>query len=340
MKILLISPTQSGIGGIAQHVQGLTKFLKNDGHQVEIISSENTFTIPIKGLKNPSFMISSFLKAKFKKNFDIIHAHNIPSALAMKNSSGKKILSLHGIYSQQIDQLHGTTTGNISSKYEKNALTWADTITVISKEAYDYYSKLGYEVFQIPNAIDISGLTTKTEKLFNNQILFAGRLSKEKGIDILSQIIEKLPSNINLIIAGKGPDEEKIKYLSQSKNNIHFFGLQSKEKVIALLRGSKILLQPSIHEGISSTILEAMACKTLVIATNVGGNPELIKNNQTGILVEPNNSNEILNKIQQIFDDEEKRIQIINNAYDHVKKYDWEIIGNLYVKLYDYLLKS
>jgi len=340
VKILIISPTQFGIGGISQHVQGLTSFLKKHDHKVEIISSENTFTIPVKGLKNPSFMISSFLKAKFKKDQDVVHAHNIPAALAMKNTVGKKILSLHGIFSQQIDQLHGKTTGDISKKYEKDALKWADAITVVSKEAYDYYSKLGYKVFQIPNAIDISGLTTKTEKLFDNQILFAGRLSKEKGIDTLSQIIDKLPSNIHLIIAGKGPEEEKIKHLSQSKNNIHFFGLQSREKVIALLRGSKILLQPSVHEGISSTILEAMACKTLVIATNVGGNPELIKNDQTGILVEPNDSNEILNKIYQIFDDEEKRIQITNNAYDHVKKYDWEIIGNLYVQLYDYLLKS
>ena len=76
MKILLISPTQSGIGGIAQHVQGLTKFLKKKGYCVEITSSENTFTIPIKGLKNPSFMLSGFIKSTFKKNFDIIHFLN------------------------------------------------------------------------------------------------------------------------------------------------------------------------------------------------------------------------------------------------------------------------
>ena len=74
MKILLISPTQSGIGGIAQHVQGLKNFLENKGINVQIISSENTFTIPIKGLKNPSFMISSSLKAKFKKNNDIVES--------------------------------------------------------------------------------------------------------------------------------------------------------------------------------------------------------------------------------------------------------------------------
>jgi glycosyltransferase involved in cell wall biosynthesis len=167
VKILLISPTQSGIGGIAQHVKGLTNFLENNSHEVEIISSENTFTIPIKGLKNPSFMISSFLKSKFKKNQDIVHAHNIPAALAMKNASGKKILSLHGVFSQQIDQLHGKTTGNISKKYEQDALTWADAITVISKEAFDYYTSLGYKVFQVPNALDITSLSQNEDRRYS-----------------------------------------------------------------------------------------------------------------------------------------------------------------------------
>ena len=90
MKILIGSPTSTGIGGIARHVQGLTNFLKSQGHTVEIISSDNTFTIPIKKLKNPSFMLSAFVKSAFKKNFDIVHAQGPPAAFAMKNASGKK----------------------------------------------------------------------------------------------------------------------------------------------------------------------------------------------------------------------------------------------------------
>ena len=129
----MISPTISGIGGIAQHVQGLTKFLENKGNDVEIISSENTFTIPIKKLKNPSFMISSFFKSKFKKNFDIVHAKNPISSLAMKNVKGKKILSLQGNYSKQILFLHGNTAGIISKKLEKSA--WAQAGTVRANTA-------------------------------------------------------------------------------------------------------------------------------------------------------------------------------------------------------------
>jgi len=340
VKILLISPTQSGIGGIAQHVQGLTKFMEKNGHKVEIISSENTLTIPIKGLKNPSFMISSFLKAKFKKNQDIVHAHNIPAALAMKNTAGKKILSLHGIFSQQIDELHGKTTGNISGKYEKDALTWADAITVISKEAFDYYINLGYKVFQVPNAIDISSLSSNKDRRYEKQIIFAGRLSKEKGIDSLIKIAKKLPSDIHVIILGTGPEEQKIKELVKTQKNIHYLGYQIKENTISLIRGSDILIQPSLKEGISSTLLESMACKTAIITSNVGGNNELIKNNVNGIIIDPQDTDSFVQQITNLLNNVELQKSLVDQALNTVEKYDWNQVGNLYLNIYESILNQ
>ena len=338
MKILLISPTQSGIGGIAQHVQGLSNYLKSKNHTVEIISSENTFTIPIKGLKNPSFMLSSSLKAKFKKNNDIVHAHNIPSAKAMKNTSGKKILSIHGIYSKQIENLHNKTTSKLVSSYEKEALSWADVITVVSKNALEYYKKLGFSVYQIPNAINMETLFPKTKRIYEKQIIFAGRLSNEKGVNVLCELAQILPSEIHLVILGSGPKENMIKNLE--KPNIHYLGYLPKDQTISLIRGSDILIQPSIIEGLSSTILEAMACKVPIIATNVGGNAEIIENNKTGILIEPNNSKILLDEITKLISDETKKEQIISQAFSQVKKYDWSNVGQLYLNLYEKLLNS
>jgi glycosyltransferase involved in cell wall biosynthesis len=338
MKILLISPTSGGIGGIAQHVDGLSQFLTGLGHEVDIISSANTFTIPIKRLKNPSFMFSSFLKTKFKKDKDIVHTHHIVGALAMKNVSGKKILSIHGIYSKNIAQLYGKTTSNISKKYEKTALNLADAITVNSKEGYDYYTEMGFNVVQIPNAIDLNLIPKKSTKQFENQIIFAGRLSKEKGIEILLETATQLPDNYHLLIAGSGPLEEKVRNLANEKTNVHYLGYQSKQNLLSLIRGSDLLIQPSLEEGMSSTLLEAMACGTCILASNIEGISELVENNKTGLLVEPNNSKELLNKILDLLPKKEKRLRMANEGLEIVKKYDWKRVGKLYLNFYESLL--
>lgn len=338
MKILIISPTSSGIGGIAQHVQGLTKFLQNEGHHVEIISSENTFTIPIKGLKNLSFMISSFLKSKFKKNFDIVHAHNIPSALAMKNSSGKKILTIHGIFSKQIGQIHNKSAENISGKYEINALSWADAITTISKESLNYYSNYGYNVNQIPNGLDLSLFEQEIDRRYEKQIIYAGRLSKEKGTETLLKICKNLDDDIDLLIIGDGPEREKFQNIQLKKSNVHYLGSQNHEKTISLIKGSDILIQPSLSEGISTTLLEAMACKTCIITSNVGGNLELIKNQENGILIEPTNNELFIKSINQLIQDKFLREKLSESAFNEIKQYDWKHIGQKYLDLYESLL--
>ena len=340
MKVLLISPTSGGIGGIAQHVDGLSQFLTRVGHEVDILSSANTFTIPIKRLKNPSFMFSSFLKTKFKKGNDIAHAHHIIAALAMKNFSCKKILSIHGVYSKNIDQLYGKTISNISKKYEKIALNLVDAITVNSKEGYDYYTKMGFNVVQIPNAIDLNLIPKKSNKQFKNQLIFAGRLSKEKGIEILLEAASQLPNNYHLLIAGSGPLEEKVRKLSDEKTNLHYLGYQSKQNVLSLIRGSDLLIQPSLEEGISSTLLEAMACGTCVLGSDIEGISEVIENNKTGLLVEPNNSDELLNKILYLLPKKERRLSMANEGLERVKKYDWKIVGKLYLNFYESLLNK
>ena len=338
MKILLISPTEKGIGGVAQHVQGLSQFLTNQNHKVNIISSENTFTIPIKGLKNPSFMLSSFLKTRSMKGNDIVHAHNIPSALAMKKTPGKKVLSLHGIYSQQITELHGKIYSNISKNYEDKALKWADVITAISKEACDYYSKNGFDVIHVPNAVDLNNFPKKANKRFENQIIYAGRLSKEKGIDILLEVAKRLPSEYHLIIAGIGPEEKKVRNVANSKINVHYLGYQSKQNTISLIHGSDLLIQPSLMEGMSSTLLEAMGCGTCIIASNVGGNIEIIENNKTGVLIEPNNAEKLLDKISDLLTENEKRFAMSAESLKVVVKYDWKQVGKLYLDIYESLL--
>jgi len=339
VKILIISPTQSGIGGVAQHVFGFSNYLRKNGHHVDIISSENTFTIPVRRLRNPSFMVSSFLKTKFAKKYDIVHAQNIISAPAMKNISGKKILSLQGQFSEQISLLHGNTMGKLSIKLERKALTWADAITVPSKEMYEEYTKKEFKVFYVPNAIDISSFPKEKDRRYDKQILYAGRLSEEKGILDLLSISEKLPKDIHLIIAGSGPEETQVRETVKKYSNVHYLGYQSKENTIKLIRGSDILIQPSIMEGgTSSTLLEAMACKTPIISTLVGGNKETMIHMKSAYIVKPKNPSEIINAIEYLFSNTDNRKLLSNNAFEIVKNYDWDYVGPKYIDIYQKVL--
>lgn len=339
MKILIGSPTSTGIGGIARHVQGLTSFLKSQGHHVEIISSDNTFTIPIKKLKNPSFMVSAFVKSAFKKNFDIVHAQGPPAAFAMKNASGKKVLSLHGIHHKQVKLLHGNTAGSLAEKYEKFALEWADVITVSSKEMLDYYKEKGYDVEFTPNALDVEGLPKGEDRRFEKQIIYAARLSEEKGILDVLEISKKIPKDIHLVILGDGPEITKVEKIESNTSNIHYLGPKPREETIRLIRGSDILIQPSLMEGgISYTLLESLACKTPVICTSVGGGKEFFHHLENCFLVEPGDQKNMLNGITKLMSDSKIYQNLVESGYNSAQKFSWKNIGLDYIKLYEKLL--
>ena len=94
-----------------------------------------------------------------------------------------------------------------------------------------------------------------------------------------------------------------------------------------------------MSEGISTTLLEAMACKTCIIASTVGGNLELIKDQESGILLEPTNYEMFCVKISELISDKSLREKLSSSAYEIITKYDWTNIGNSYLKIYESLLE-
>jgi glycosyltransferase involved in cell wall biosynthesis len=81
-----------------------------------------------------------------------------------------------------------------------------------------------------------------------------------------------------------------------------------------------------------------MACKTAIVASNVGGNLELIQDQESGILVEPTNPEMFCEKIIELISDKSLRNKLSTLSYENVKKYDWNIIGKQYLELYNSLL--
>ncbi len=86
---------------------------------------------------------------------------------------------------------------------------------------------------------------------------------------------------------------------------------------------SDVLVLPSLSEGFPVTILEAMASGLSIVATTVGGLPEIVKDGENGFLVEPNNYGQIAEKVILLLEDEELRYKISKNNKERTKRYSW-----------------
>ena len=316
MKILFIAPKfEGGIGG---HAFRVARKLREKGIEVKLMQVSN---IPIKKLRNPSFALFSTVKSIFsRENYDIVHAFNIPSAFAMKYvNAKKKVLSVHGVYSEQVGALHSDTTTNIAKLAEEKVLKWADKLTTDSLTVKKQYKeKLGLDFNLIYAPLDIENFkdlpdVPKKEK----QIVYIGRDSYEKGIDVLKEIENEIDVNI-----------------------VYCTDIPWKEAMIKL-KESKILVIPSRMESIPQVIKEAFFLKIPIIATNVGGIPELITHEKTGILIPPNNPNKLKESISELLSNKELLEKISNNGFNFVmKNFTWETLLPKYVKFYEDLSNS
>ena len=138
MNILFISPIFSG--GIGGHAAMLADKLSEYGYKVKKMQVPH---IPIKNLKNPSFALFSSLKSLAnRESFDIVHGFNIPSAYAMKYAKGKKkVLSVHGVFSEQVDSLHSKSISAVAKIAESQVLNWPDKLTTDSKATQKLYKE-------------------------------------------------------------------------------------------------------------------------------------------------------------------------------------------------------
>ena len=275
--------------------------------------------IPIKNMKNPSFALLSTLKGIVsRESFDIVHGFNIPSAYGMKYAKGKKkVLSVHGVFSEQIESLHSRSISSVAKIAESQVLKWPDRLTTDSK----YTKKLYKEKFDIdfeylPSPLDVEkfSMIGDVDKI-ENQVAYVGRDSHEKGIDVLKSAE------------------------SQINGNIIYCTDRSWEDAMRIIKSSSVVVVPSRIESLPTTVKEAFYLNIPVVGSNVGGVPELITDNETGLLVPPENPAKLANAVNELLSNTEKAKKIADNGNNFVKKnMTWDIILPNYIQFYKNLI--
>lgn len=187
----------------------------------------------------------------------------------------------------------------------------------------------------IPNGIDTNEFTEDCSD--NGYILYYGRISKEKGIATLLRAYDQLESKIPLKILGDGP---LLEHLKSEFPNAEFLGYKTGDELKKLISKSSFLVVPSeCNENCPMTIIESMASGKPVIGSKIGGIPELIQENSTGLLFEKGNAADLAEKMKILIKHIDLRLKMGKNARQIAEKqYSIETHMNKLIDVYNELV--
>ncbi|MCM1285854.1 MAG: glycosyltransferase family 4 protein [Acetobacter sp.] len=201
--------------------------------------------------------------------------------------------------------------GTIEAEYwnRKNVYSQIDTIICCSefmKKKLDSNPIFKNKTITLHNFVD---MVEKKETDKEDYILYFGRFAKEKGIETLAGA-----SSINFVCAGSGPMEDTVNH----SPNLENIGFKTGTELETLIRKAKCTVYPSIwYENCPFSVMESIMYGTPVVAANIGGIPELIDNNKTGILFEAGNIKEFENAINSIISDKAKADEMSKACLDY-----------------------
>lgn len=278
--------------------------------------------------------IKQLTKLMRKEKYDIVHVHtpvaSILARIAAKLAKVSNVIyTAHGYYfHEEMNKREYSFYYTLERFFAKYA---TDYLLLQSKEDYELsvqknFKKIG-RIIHLGNGVDIvdkfnpSKYPKEEKKKLSKEfdisekdfvITFVGRLVEEKGFNDLIKAFEILQhkiENIKLIIIGeanKSERDQKIKDIITSKTeeqSIIFTGVRS--DIPEILSISTVFVLPSYREGLPRSIVEAMAMGKPVIATNIRGCREQVIPNQTGYLIDKRNPNELVQKIEKLYDNPE-----------------------------------
>ncbi len=214
-------------------------------------------------------------------------------------------------------------------------LNHIDAFLAISPAVVDIYATHNIDrekMFIIPPVIDYEYLNKlrnnyvpETDSTKQYDILFIGRLTPEKGVDILIDAISRLESQLRLLIIGDGPHRKGLERLSEKVNvsdRVIFHGWLPYEKVIDLYLSSQLFVHPARWpEPFGRTVVDAMALRVPIIAADSGGPPWILQD--TGLTFQPGNTEQLAKNISLLYNNPDLASDLVTKATERAQYFDY-----------------
>lgn len=341
-KVLIVATIDKHIE--AFHLPFIEELYKN-GYTIDVASNgeekfpfvNQKFNIPF--TRNPISRANLESYKKLKKiinnnRYDIIHCHTpvggAVGRLAAKNSNSKVIYTAHGFHFYKGAPLKNWLIFYTAEKYLSK---YTDVLITINKEDYvlaknkfrktcvEYVPGIGIDIEKIKN-IQVNYNLREKIGVKDDEIIFlsVGELNSNKNHQLVIESLSKLKEEKYIyLIAGEGPlKDDLIKLIDVKGLNSKVKLLGYRNDIISIMNQSDIFLFPSKREGLPVSIMEAMSTNMIIIASDIRGNRDFreYSNEDKFILFRSNDSADLLNKIEIVLENFNKKIDMVTNEHD------------------------
>lgn len=191
---------------------------------------------------------------------------------------------------------------------------------------HGFFEKTKKVILPHPVRLNNAGLRTDNAVINkpNLNILYVGSLTRHKGIQILIEAVRRIKKdNLRLAIVGSGRYKDKLEDMANSDKRIAFYGKISNDDIEVWYNKADVLVVPSVwNEVFGIVILEAFRAGVPVIASSIGGIPEVVKDNYNGFLFEPGDVDQLKQVLESIIENPEVLARLGNNAKNYAKQYE------------------
>ena len=353
MKVLLVTsmfPPYCG-GGVSSHVRDLAEALGGMGHEPWVLTSRRrqrkdpqesaeaprgTRVVYARDFPTMAATIGHLTRAT---GFDVVHYHAF-NALALaplaRRAAGASVFTLHSDSANYIASVRGWRSRahpgyQALRLYERIAGRLPDMTIAVSNRMVEYARAIGIDrVVRIPNAVDSeywrpSGARQEgVERAILVPRMHVPKNGIEYAIDSMRTIAAAVPG-ARLLITGDGPlrDALERRAASLDQDHVQFLGTVSRDEMRKRFQASDLVMIPSVttsgtQENTSIAALEAMACGSPVIATRIGGLPEVIEDGRTGVLVPERDAESLAAAAVLLLRDPERLREMRSACRDHV----------------------
>ena len=349
-KVVIVGPLPPPAGGMANQTRQLAAFLKSEQLEVDIVQVNADYRpswvekIPVLRAFFRLFFYFIALK-KQCQSADVIHImansgwswhlFAAPAVFVARQLNKPIVINYRGGYARDFF--------NQSWSRVEKTINKAQAVVVPSIFLQEVFNDFGQEAQVVPNVLDQS-LFFANDRPFNSdapQLIVTRNLEAiydvATAVKAFSLVIKNYP-NAKLSIAGTGPelaDLQKLVAQLNLGNNVTFTGRLSPKEMAALYQNADVMLNTSTVDNTPNSIIEALACGTPVISTNVGGIPKLVTHDHNALLINTGDEQQMAHWVNTLFEQEALRTRLVQNGLTTIEKFYWSNVWQSLKACYD-----